>query len=851
MMNFTRLSWRKLPIAPLVALGVLSLATGGFWTCSAFPGDVATGPSSAVPAPAAPVKRASAKWKPIRKASAPRHSSAAAPRLDAWQVLGPGGGGAQYTPTISPHDPNLVLVSCDMSGAYLSNDGGNSWRMFNLAGGRIRFFVFDPKDPATIYAAAGTALWQSQDRGVSWSMIVPEAATARVIFGGDEGGLSLSGPPLWDSVAAMAVDPDDSNTLYAAFSSGLSISTNRGKTWTPPVKLSSGGALRVLVDPASPPQQRTVYIITRTEVCLFQNGQATGQGQPFGRPTWIEDSTAAFSPNGGPPIIYILLSHWFEGDAPIVHGGVLVSRDGGATWTEAHKTLLDSLENKWFLPSFATIAVPPGAPDSIYLSYNNLKPKGADNAWGFFGLAHSPDGGQTWDYPWQEKGAPAPNVKDAWLTERFGAAWGADPLGIGLTPGDPNLIYTTDWGRTMRSTDAGATWGPLYSKKLDDGSYTSTGLDVTACYSVYFDPFDNNRIFLSCIDIGLFRSDNGGDGWVSSSWGIDKNWTNTAYALAFDPAVPGRMWAAMNGHHELPRLFFIGNKDLTKVHGGILYSEDGGQTWVNSMGGLPEMAACDIIIDPSSPVDSRVLYAVGFSRGIYKSTDGGQNWVLKSTGIAGERPATWRVFLDPKGTLYAIVTRLSQDGKYGNEKDGALYKSTDGAETWSKMALPEGLNGPQGLAIDPTNPDRLYLAAWCRSDPVFGTCSSGGVYQSTDGGQNWAVAFSYDQYISDVSLDPAQPDVVYAAGWQSSIWRSSNRGADWSRIQGFNFKDANRVVPDPRNPSRIFVTTAGGGVWYGPAEGDPSAAEDMLTPPVRPRLNSTGPPKAARVIRKR
>ena len=50
-----------------------------------------------------------------------------ASRLDAWRILGPGGGGAQFHPAVSPHDPNLVLVACDMTGAYISENGGKSW----------------------------------------------------------------------------------------------------------------------------------------------------------------------------------------------------------------------------------------------------------------------------------------------------------------------------------------------------------------------------------------------------------------------------------------------------------------------------------------------------------------------------------------------------------------------------------------------------------------------------------------------------------------------------------------------------------------------------------------------------
>ena len=54
------------------------------------------------------------------------------PQSKAWKVIGPGGGGGILLPTISPFDENFVLTHCDMTGAYLSYNGGVDWRMFNL-----------------------------------------------------------------------------------------------------------------------------------------------------------------------------------------------------------------------------------------------------------------------------------------------------------------------------------------------------------------------------------------------------------------------------------------------------------------------------------------------------------------------------------------------------------------------------------------------------------------------------------------------------------------------------------------------------------------------------------------------
>src|SRR5260221_14579092 len=86
---------------------------------------------------------------------------AQAQRPGKFRVIGPGGGGAMFNPTISPHDVNTVLVSCDMTGSYITHDGGRTWRMFNLRG-VVNFFVFDPHAPKTMYANA-TGLWRSVD----------------------------------------------------------------------------------------------------------------------------------------------------------------------------------------------------------------------------------------------------------------------------------------------------------------------------------------------------------------------------------------------------------------------------------------------------------------------------------------------------------------------------------------------------------------------------------------------------------------------------------------------------------------------------------------------------------------
>ena len=169
-------------------------------------------------------------------------TGAFADRPGGFRVIGPGGGGAMFNPTISPHDANTVLVSCDMTGSYITHDGGRTWRMFNLRG-VVNFFVFDPLDPKTIYAHA-TGLWRSTDGGERWDLVYPSPSAVKgVKMSSDHSDEQiLADPDPLGEIAALAVDPSDSKTLYAAAgtkqSPALFVSRDYGKSWQKQVRLA-------------------------------------------------------------------------------------------------------------------------------------------------------------------------------------------------------------------------------------------------------------------------------------------------------------------------------------------------------------------------------------------------------------------------------------------------------------------------------------------------------------------------------------------------------------------------------------------------------------------------------------
>ena len=89
-----------------------------------------------------------------------------------WQKLGPGGGGAAFIPTFSYQNPGDFFIRCDMTGAYRSKDGGQSYRQMNFDNGSSSF-AYDPLDSNTVYAGSAV-LNRSKDGGKTWMQLFPQ-----------------------------------------------------------------------------------------------------------------------------------------------------------------------------------------------------------------------------------------------------------------------------------------------------------------------------------------------------------------------------------------------------------------------------------------------------------------------------------------------------------------------------------------------------------------------------------------------------------------------------------------------------------------------------------------------------
>lgn len=723
-----------------------------------------------------------------------------APRFDPWKIIGPGGGGTMIAPTVSPHDPGIVVEHCDMTGAYITLDGARSWRMFNLRG-VVETFAFDPRNPRIIYAG-NQALWRTEDTGRTWSMVFPDPRKNTVEHqNGDHADYSLTTGdasfPAGHVISEIAVEAGGSARIWIAFAAGrgngaalLYVSSDGGASWSREREFPGERILALAVEPDAllVAGNRNVHRLagsTWTTLAAVPPGITRASG---GRAD-------------GRTFLY----------ATSQRGEIHVSEDGGASWRASQTPASGRLE------AIATSA------RNGRVAYAGFR--GASN-----GIIKTNDGGRTWTIVHQESNRPSKNLLPSWIESRAQEG-GQDvffdtPWSLGVAPTDPDICYATDLFRTYRTVDGGKNWETVTSVKVGD-SWTTRGLDVTTNYGVHFDPFDVRHMIVSYTDIGAFQSHDGGASWTGATHGVPTEWRNTTYWVVFDPLVKGRLWGAFSGVHDLPRPKMWRNRDPKTFVGGVGVSDDGGNTWRPSNQGMPLTSVTHLVLDPASPAGARTLYACGFGRGVYKSTDDGKTWRLKSNGLEGEAPFAWRLTRADDGTLYLVVARRSE-GNDGQGGGGALYRSGDGAEHWNKVDLPANVDGPVGLTLDPRDNRRMYLAAWGRGRADVD--AGGGVFLSTDAGATWKPIFQQSQHVYGVTVDPKNPLVLYACGFDAGAWRSGDGGATWNRLRGYTFKWGHRVIVDPVNPAMIYITTYGGSVWHGPAEPGPDVPEDIPNP---------------------
>jgi photosystem II stability/assembly factor-like uncharacterized protein len=242
-----------------------------------------------------------------------------------------------------------------------------------------------------------------------------------------------------------------------------------------------------------------------------------------------------------------------------------------------------------------------------------------------------------------------------------------------------------------------------------------------------------------------------------------------------------------------------------------------------------------ITMDPGNP---NVLWlgtgennhqrALGYGDGVYKSEDGGSSW--KNMGL-GESRQIGGIVVDPRNPDVVFVA--AEGSVWGPGGDRGLYKTSDGGETWRKVLEISENTGVNNVVMDPVDPDVMYATSEQRRRHVFTKIGGGpesAVYRSTDGGETWIKSMKglpgVDLGGMGIDISPADRNVVYliveAADDKGGFFRSRNRGASWEKMSDYHASGQyyNEIYCDPLDVDKVYsletvskVTTDGGRTW--------------------------------------
>ncbi len=301
------------------------------------------------------------------------------------------------------------------------------------------------------------------------------------------------------------------------------------------------------------------------------------------------------------------------------------------------------------------------------------------------------------------------------------------------------------------------------------------------------------KVLLALFVLGLFCFDASAQRRKSKSGSVAESVNPKLYEgikwRQIGPFRGGRS-AAVTGVPGKPNLFYMG-----ATGGGVWRTKDGGNTWENISDGYFGGSVGAVAV---SEWDNNVIYVgggevtvrgnVSSGYGMWKSEDAGATW--NKIGLENSRHVP-RIRIHPKNPdlVYAAV----MGDLYKSSSERGVFRSKDGGKTWEKVLFANADAGAVDLTFDPNNPRILYASTWrIRRTPY--SLESGGdgsaLWKSTDGGDTWTNISSNEGLpkgtwgISGVTVSPANSNKVWAIieNEKGGVYQSSDAGKTWKLI---------------------------------------------------------------------
>ncbi len=242
-----------------------------------------------------------------------------------------------------------------------------------------------------------------------------------------------------------------------------------------------------------------------------------------------------------------------------------------------------------------------------------------------------------------------------------------------------------------------------------------------------------------------------------------------------------------------PMLYYMGS-----TGGGVWKTENAGTTWENISDEFFKVGTIGAVAVSES--DNNVLY-VGTGEspirgvttsqgdGMWKSSDAGKTW--KHIGLEKSGQIA-QIAIHPDNPDIAWVAVQGQI--WGPNEERGVFRTTDGGKSWEHVLKVSANSGAADISLDPSNPRIIYAAMWNHGRTpwfIHSGGTDGGVFKSTDGGDSWKkLTGGLPEMVGKIAVDvsPSNPDRVYALieaeAEKGGLWRSEDAGKSWSLING-------------------------------------------------------------------
>jgi photosystem II stability/assembly factor-like uncharacterized protein len=738
-----------------------------------------------------------------------RESTGAALEQTEWINTGPGGGGWMQAIASDPEQPGMLWAGGDISGLFVSEDGGEHWvsRSAGLLNLRVQDIRPDPLEPGSAWiATCGGLFHYSHSSGTNRFVdALPAEPISRIVIGqaSDDDELHI--------YAALGIVRNLAAPVQAALAGSVYHSPDGGRSWSRASQIP--GAANIQDLEVCPDRPERLVATSDTGVTISSDSGKTWSSLngDLPHPDTAFALEVEWSAEQAPERIFITTAP-VTGVNPVATA-VFLSNDQGNHWETCMTGANLAAPLQGYAPLFANIQKVSSEPGTLFLS----------TRYSTDAVLVSHDYGETWSI--------ILSANQADVAERgfLFASNNCHELDLESYPD----IYAANWFQILKTQAPDFRWTDLASRRLPDPPkrFRTRGIENTVVDVIAVDPEDPDMMLLGNIDVGLLRSEDAGVTFAPVDIkGCSIFLLQDVFSVVQDP-------------DDLDRWYLGYGAFERGVLGGIMVSRDGARSFSPLVSNMPNGWVKQILmLRGKNGPEKRIMYTITDHGGegvnpenpgirIYKSSNSGQTWTEITSNLGGLPSGASVIELKPDpenpdvnalavvADAPGIIDSLNGVYRWTGTEWKPLYRSP--GSSFNKERDPGKL---ASLLIDPENGDHWFAGS-------FGY----GIYESRDAGHTWRRIYQNPAFhltVLDMALiERSRPTLLAAVANQLILTQRHSKAqgvvalqetseGDWVECdttainQSLPSKEVRVLLPDPHRPGRIYIGTTGNGMFF-------------------------------------